>query len=261
MSASSDPQRNGVLVADSLRVRDGAARGLDLHRERFVSSAERLLGREAAARGWREALTQVPRTGDWFPRWELRAADTEVRVLVRPTPPTSVEVVVATAPVDPRTAPLTKGPDLEALQGLRDAVAPLGAGEAIIVDARDTIIEGAYSALLVIDPARAGATGASLVVERVPSEVPRIPSVTERLVIAAIEAAGGTVVERARSTAELEGCELWVLSALHGVRLATSWVTGAHGAAPQLAHGPAARARVHEVRAALELAARPLPFT
>ncbi len=262
MSASSvSPPSAAVLVAESLRVREGAACGLDLHRDRFLSSAELHLGRTTAERGWLDGLSEVPREGDWFPRWEVRADDPRVHLLLRPTPATATEVVVATAPHDPRTAPLTKGPDLAALQRLRDAVAPLGAGEAIIVDAHGTLIEGAYSALLVLDPARQGAVGAPLVVERVPSAVPRIPSVTERLVVAAVESSGGSVVDRARRGADLEGCELWVLSALHGVRLATAWVPGSDATVPQLAAGSVAQARVAHVRALLDATARPLPFT
>ncbi|MFM2353662.1 MAG: hypothetical protein RLZZ608_1068, partial [Actinomycetota bacterium] len=168
---------------------------------------------------WRDVVAALPRTGDWFPRVELRhrADGTQLGLRLRPTPPPSTEVVVATAPHDPRTQPLIKGPDLDRLQALRVAVQPSGAGEAIIVDAHGTLIEGAYSGLL-------WWKGETLVRPR--DAVPRIPSVTVRLVLEAARADGVELAEADAVPAELEGCELWVLSALHGLRTATHWIDG-----------------------------------
>ncbi len=206
-----------LLVADSWRVVDGRARGLDRHRARFLEAAAE--HRDDAPDFWHDVIAALPRTGDWFPRVELRERGdgTQLSLRLRPTPATSTEVEVATAPHDPRTRPLVKGPDLDALQALRVAVQPLGAGEAIIVDARGRIVEGAYSGLL-------WWRGETLV--RPSDALPRIPSVTADLVIDAARAAGVTVVEADARPDDLVGCELWVLSALHGLRSARRWIDG-----------------------------------
>lgn len=219
-----DPHEGRLLVADSWHVIDGRVRGLDRHRERFLSATR--AHRDDADDFWRDAIAALPRTGDWFPRVELRERGdgTLLGLRLRPTPPTSTEVVVATAPHDPRTQPLVKGPDLDALQSLRVAVQPSGAGEAIIVDARGAIIEGAYSGLL-------WWRGETLVRPR--DAVPRIPSVTVQLVLEAARADGVELAEAEALPAELEGCELWVMSALHGVRAASLWVDGPTLALPR----------------------------
>lgn len=219
-----DPHEGRLLVADSWRVVDGRVRGLDQHAERFLSAARP--HRDDAEVFWHDAIAALPRTGDWFPRVELRerADGTQLGLRLRPTPPTSTEVVVAAAPFDPRTQPLVKGPDLDALQALRVAVQPRGAGEAIIVDAHNVIIEGAYSGLL-------WWRGDTLVRPR--DAVPRIPSVTLHLVLEAARAEGVALAEADARPADLEGCELWVLSALHGIRTAVTWVEGPVLGAPQ----------------------------
>jgi branched-subunit amino acid aminotransferase/4-amino-4-deoxychorismate lyase len=212
-----DPHEGRLLVADSWRVVDGRVRGLELHRDRFLAATG--THRPDSDDFWRDVVAALPRTGDWFPRVELRhrADGTQLGLRLRPTPPPSTEVVVATAPHDPRTQPLIKGPDLDRLQALRVAVQPSGAGEAIIVDAHGTLIEGAYSGLL-------WWKGETLVRPR--DAEPRIPSVTVRLVLEAARADGVALAEADAVPAELEGCELWVLSALHGLRTATHWSDG-----------------------------------
>ena len=219
-----DPHEGLLLVADSWRVIDGRARGLDRHRARFCASAREY--RDDADDFWRDVLAALPSSGDWFPRVELRerADGTQFRLRLRPTPPTIGTVDVMTAPYDPRTRPLVKGPDLDALQSLRVAVQPSGAGEAIIVDARGRIVEGAYSGLL-------WWRGETL--ERASGALPRIPSVTVDLVIEAARAAGVTIVEADARPADLADCELWVLSALHGLRTAQHWINGPKLAPPR----------------------------
>lgn len=246
-----DPGEGGIAAADSWRVRDGCVRGLEQHRERFLASAGRALTPEfstalrdpglrspensrhphlgsartpelvhtdlgQSADFWADVVAGLPRTGDWFPRVELRERGT-LSFRLRPTPATATEVVVATAPHDPRTTPHVKGPDLDALLALRTEVQPLGAGEAIILDAQGRLIDGAYSALLWW---RDGILTAPPVART------RIPSVTATLILGAAQRDGVPTAVADASPAELEGCELWVLSALHGVRRATAWVDG-----------------------------------
>lgn len=231
-----DPHDGSLLVADSWRIVDGTARGLERHRARFLAAvaAQRPDDVEAAVRFVDDAIAALPRTGDWFPRLELRtrggADGHQWWLRLRPTPPTSEEVVVATAPRDVRTLPLIKGPDLDALLSLRTAVQPLGAGEAIILDTDGHLVEGAYSGLL---------WWHDDVLVRPADDLPRIASVTVDLVLDAARAEGATLEERRERPEELEGCEVWVLSALHGLRVATAWVDG-----PRLGPGDrAARGR------------------
>ena len=242
-----DPHDGRLLVADSWRVVDGMARGLEHHRARFLTgvAAQRPDEVDAAERFVDDAIAALPREGDWFPRLELRtrgdhgAAQWWLRL--RPTPPTSTEVVVATAPRDVRTQPHVKGPDLDALLSLRTAVQPLGAGEAVILDADGHLVEGAYSGLLWWNDD---------VLVRPADALPRIASVTVDLVLDAARAAGVTLEERRERPEQLEGCEVWVLSALHGLRVATTWVDG-----PALAPGD----RATEGRAWLAAAAAAVP--
>lgn len=218
-----DPREGRLLVADSWRVVDGRVRGLEKHRARFLASAAE--HRDDAEAFWRDAIAVIPRSGDWFPRVEVRdrADGSQLNLLLRQTPAISTEVDVATAPYDPRTRPLVKGPDLDALQALRGAVQLSGAGEAVILDDRGHIVEGAYSGLL---------WWRGEVLVRASGAVPRIPSVTIDLVLEAARAAGVTIDEADAQPADLAGCELWVLSALHGLRVATRWING-----PTLAAG------------------------
>ena len=239
-----DPHDGRLLVADSWRVVDGRVRGVDRHRARFLRAVENQ--RPNAVADADQFVTAVidalPRTGDYFPRVELRGRgdDWQLWYRLRPTPETSADVVVATAPHDVRTQPLVKGPDLDALQSLRIAVQPLGADEAVIVDEQGHIVEGAYSGLLWW---RDG------VLVRPDDSMPRIASVTVDLVLAAARAEAVPLAEERARPTDLAGCEVWVLSALHGLRVATNWVD-APGLAParRAAHG----------RAWLEAAATPL---
>lgn len=241
-----DPHEGRLLAADSWRVVDGHVRALDRHRERFLEAVSR--HRTDGERFFDAVLAALPRTGDHFPRVELRARDdgTTLALRLRPTPARTETVVLATAPYDPRTEPLVKGPDLDALQRLRTAVQPLGAGEAVILSPEGAVVEGAYSALLWW---RADGVLAY------PSDAhPRIPSVTEGLVLEAARAAGVAIEPVDARPADLAGCELWALSALHGLRVVTEWAAG-----PALAIEPG---RAERGRGWLEAAlATPVPLT
>ncbi|GAA1702284.1 aminotransferase class IV [Microcella alkalica] len=259
-----DAHAGALLAADSWRVVDGRVRGLDQHRARFLSAVAPF--RDDGGAFFDEVVAALPRAGDWFPRVELRArgipvpavgdgpsaagagtgTGTVLSLRLRPTPTTTEEVVVATAPYDPRAHPLTKGPDLEALQRLRTAVQPLGAGEAIILSPDGLVVEGAYSGLVWVrsddamvhpDDGRA-----------------RIPSVTVSVLLKAAAAHGVAIEASDARPDDLDGCELWVLSALHGLRVATAWVDG-----PRLVHEPgrAEGARRWLTEALVELPAVP----
>lgn len=213
-----------VEVADSWLVSDGRTLALDLHRSRFFSG----IGETVDATGfWDAAMALVPDTGDWFPRVELqsRAGAALLVFRLRSAPERSRSVVLATNPgPDPRTVPLIKGPDLEIMQRLRTSVQHLGATEAVIVNSDGFVVEGAYSAL-------AWWRGSILCTP--PAEFDRIDSVTAKSLLAMATALGIETFTEAVTPPELDGVELWALSALHGPRIATSWIDG-----PSLAELP-----------------------
>lgn len=214
-----DMSETRVVVADSWRVVDGRARAVGLHRERFLATA----GPSAEA-FWDAAIAAIPRSGDWFPRVELHSSGRLVFRL-RSTPETSRTAVLATwHNGDPRTTPATKGPDLESLLSIRTAVQPLGANEAVILSPDGYVVDGAYSALL---------WWRGDVLCGPPRDFARVDSVTSRTVLTLQTALGFDTYEEAVTPAELDGTELWVLSALHGARIGTAWIDG-----PELAEKP-----------------------
>lgn len=234
-----DPGLGTVLVADSFRVVAGDARGLHHHRERFIAgvAAQQALAADVSAAGASthavdrnarvaafldDAVAAIADAADahpetaLFPRIELRDRG-DLRLVLRPSPAIERDVVLATADRDPRRVPTIKGPDLERLVSLRTAAQARGAGEAVILDARGGVIEGAYSAIVW---SRDGH------LHVIADDAPRIPSVTERLVLDAARASGRAVLRERPTPDDLEGAAVWVLSALHGARAATAWVDG-----------------------------------
>jgi len=212
-----------TLVADSWLVNDGAVVGLDRHYRRFSSSV--LAHTSITARELElflsELTSTLPLQGRWFPRIEVLETPEghQLHYRKRVAPQRSSEVVIARASHDPRRNTQVKGPDLSSLMALRSEVASTGAGEAVIVDALDHVIEGAYSTVLVWGPGEDGVT-------MVPRSVGRLPSVTEDVLCDLLRAQGFTVEEKMMSVAELHNSEVWIVSALQGIRLATTFVGG-----------------------------------
>ncbi|HEU4948873.1 MAG TPA: aminotransferase class IV [Kribbella sp.] len=204
-----------LRVADSFLVAEGKVRGLDLHRDRFTSSCTAL--GVSAGEFWDASVRQLPRTGRWFPRFELGASG-EPALLIRPAPPTGggVRVSVHDGP-DPRTAPRVKGPDLAALGELKArAASAYGADEVLLTAPDGAVLEAAYSGVLWWE-------GEALC--EPPGDRPILPSVTARLVRRIAAEAGVEVVERARTAAELADLEVWLVNALHGIRQVEAWQT------------------------------------
>lgn len=210
------PNANNIRVADSWLVVEGTVAGLDSHIERFTGSVRQEFPGLDTESFIRASLAALPRTGRWFPRIEAIVVDGGplLRLRVRVAPEPLTEVTVATAMYDPRTAPAVKGPNLEALGALRTELA---VGEAIIVDGDGYIAEGAWSSIV-------WWRGESLHV--VDPSIARLPGVTERLVLNHARAIGTSVTASRARPAELDGAEVWVLSALHGIRVATDWRDG-----------------------------------
>ena len=237
-----------VLVADSWLVLDGAVRALDVHRDRFTSSvsATGLVADDDVASFWDTVVDVLPRDGAWFPRVELvrgaAAGAPELRARLRTAPDRTRSVRVATAAHDPRTSPLVKGPDLAALGDVRAEAASRGAEEAVILSPEGHVVEGAWSSLV-------WWRGDSLCTPA--DDLPRLPGVTSRTVLTLAAVLGVDVLHDRTTPAELDGAEIWSLSALHGVRIVSGWVDG-----PSPAEQPG---RLATWQARLDALRRPLP--
>jgi len=218
-----EPRRGETLVADSWRVDDGQVVALEHHLDRFrtsVASTTELASAPVEA-FLAAVLHKIQPVGSWFPRIEAVATPggPTLRYRHRVAPELTSEAILASTSQDPRTHPLVKGPDLEALLRLRSNVAPLGATEAVILDAQGAIVEGAYSSVVVW-------TSGSDVLTIVPRSTPRLPGITEQVVLDSARREGVSVEERTLFPQDLDNATVWILSALHGIRQATAWVDG-----------------------------------
>ena len=207
-----------VVAADSFVVDQGKTIGYDQHLSRFaeaITDAGFSLDAELA-----EFISRcemwIPREGRWFPRFDLVTSPEGhyFRYHHRLAPAQQETASLIVAPSDTRLVPHRKGPDLERMGDLRWWAYSRGAQEALILSPEGIVVEGAYSAIAVIDHD-------SNEFAITPRSFPRIPSVTERIVRILADEDGLSVAEKPHSLAQLEGKEVWVLSALHGIRNAT----------------------------------------
>lgn len=235
-----------LLVADSWLVRDGRVRGFERHRERFLRACGEAGGPplRRLLEFWRDMADALPRTGEWFPRVELAPHSLELRLLLRHAPPLGTGVRLwAAGQSDPRTVPRRKGPDLAALAGVRERAAGQGAQEAVLVAPSGTVLEAATASVLWWEDD-------TLCLP--PPRLPVLPGVTVALVQERARRDGIHVAHRERTVAELDGREVWLVNALHGIRPVTAWTGG-----PPLRAAPAERAP--QWRAWLDDIMEPLP--
>lgn len=224
-----------IVAADSWLVGGGRTLALGLHRARFLAAAP------GAEQFWDAAIAAIPSEGDWFPRVEFHEPARYVFRL-RSAPERSRSAVLATwTGADPRTEPAVKGPDLASMLRIRTAVQAEGADEAVILTDDGYVVEGAFSALL---------WWRGEILCGPPLTFERVDSVTARSVLTLARALGIDTHEEAVTPAELDGTELWALSALHGIRIATRWVDG-----PELAEKPG---RLAQWRARLDALRKPI---
>ena len=207
-----------LLAADSWLVDHGRVRAVERHWGRFSAACrEHGVAPEALAALRAHVESAVPPEGRWFPRVELRA-DGELAVRVRPAPPRESTIVAWLADVpDPRRAPRRKGPDLERLAALRERAAAHGAGEAILVDTGQRLLEGAFTSLLWWEEGT---------LCTVPDDAPILPGVTRGLLIELAGERDVPVEQRRPLPQELADRETWLVSALHGIRAVTRWADG-----------------------------------
>jgi branched-subunit amino acid aminotransferase/4-amino-4-deoxychorismate lyase len=205
-----------LYVADSFLLRNGQVAGFARHLARFAASAH-TQGLVRPVDAFLEAITAtLPATGVYFPRIDLTERG-ELELWVRPTPELKEHIVLATAASDPRTEPTIKGPDIPALNVLREKAQAAGADEAIILDSQGRIIDGSTTCLLWFD-------GDDVVMP--PAEALRVDSITVTLVTEALMNAGATVREQWVTPQDLVKKEIYALNALHGVRAVSGWIDG-----------------------------------
>jgi branched-subunit amino acid aminotransferase/4-amino-4-deoxychorismate lyase len=227
-AASAPPA--ALLVADSWLVDEGYQRAAAAHWARFGGSCRALgIDRDELRRFEVAARAALPLEGRWFPRVELTAQGLALRLRRAPRAAGTEDAhagVLVGPPGDPRSHPRRKGPDLELLAGLRARARAHGADELLLSDAGGRLLEGALSSLLWWEDDALCTT---------PDEY-ALPGVTRALLLDIARARGIEVRVQAPLPEDLAGCETWLASALHGIRVVSAWV------APQIAAGEGVRA-------------------
>lgn len=206
-----------LTVADSFLVENGSARAIERHFQRFETSIAkpRIIDFSAFQR---EVIALIPRSGAWFPRLEYREfqpAGEQFFLRLREAPERTETVTLWTCEeTDPRVSPLVKGPDLSVCQKLRRKANLHGADEAVLLSESGHIADGALSSIMWWE-------GDTLCA---PDESTQwLPSITRELVLELAAQAGFDVKLQSARPEDLAGCEVWSLSALQGIRAATSW--------------------------------------
>jgi len=242
-----------VLAADSWLVQDGAVRAFSRHRARFEAAVARAgvlpdaagWGPGGSAGFWRRVARETPREGAWFPRvaWECsdgltgggEAASGRAVFQLRPAPERSGSVSVWIPPfAEARRWPGSKGPDLAWLVALRAQARARGADEALLLVPDGSVVEAANSSLLWWD-------GEVLCVPETDGE--QLPGVTAALVVEEARRRGLEVRRVRVRPEELEGHEVWLTSALQGIRPVSAWLRdGAEVPAPAAPRAAAWRA-------------------
>jgi branched-subunit amino acid aminotransferase/4-amino-4-deoxychorismate lyase len=206
-------------VVDSFVVDEGRVRGLDRHIRRFVSSCaawrglDELVVREFAA----AAVSAIPSTGAWFPRFELLdQREVQLALRLRPAPARRLTATLwlGRSPVA-RRAPRVKGPDLATLAELRDLARSAGADEAGVQAVGGLLLETSQSSLL---------WWRGDVLCAVPEDADALPGVTRDLLLEIAAADGYRIDRELARPGDLDGLEVWLVNALHGMRVVTEWV-------------------------------------
>ena len=219
-SAPAD-QEVGLAVADSFLVADGLMIAKELHEERFRNGITKVAPSylDALDSFFEAAYALIPRVGRWFPRFELHLGSQspdQLYLRIRTAPEQLGEATLWTLPEpDPRVDPSIKGPDLSLGQQLRRKANMQGADEAVLTNPDGYLLEGALSAIVWWRGDVLCAPGDSL---------RWLPSVTRQVIIDIAKHSGLEVRFETCKPADLDGCEIWILSALHGIRPVTNWI-------------------------------------
>ena len=209
---------DSLTVADSWLVSKGHARALERHFQRFASSIADQKTRKQLPAFFAALVEQTPKEADWFPRIEYRESQPvgeRLFLRMRPAPERTETCTLWTSDKsDPRVAFEVKGPDLSSCQALRRAANLHGADEAVILSPSGNIADGALSSIV---------WWRGDVLYGPDGSTDWLPSITRELVFEIAGQAGFQTMEDAVAPENLEGCEVWSLSALQGIRGVTSW--------------------------------------
>lgn len=250
----SDPTAYSLDAADSLLVSDGRAFAIDLHRQRFGQAIDTVTRGRCGMESldfdamWESGLALIPAHGHWFPRFELRSKDGESHLAFRrrPAPTLTRAVTLLThAGADPRTKPSVKGPDIDALLDIQKSAKLRGADDIVVLTTDGDIIDGGTNALMWWRED----TLCAPITESDNSAFARVPSITAAALLGLAAALGVETRTESATPADLNGCEVWALNALHGIRMVTRWIDG-----PQLAERPGRISAWRERREALRIA-------
>lgn len=221
-----------VDAADSWLSIDGRVLAFETHVARFSRAVEFSGGDANAARdAMLRAREQTPAEGSFFPRVDF--VDDSFAIHIRPEPQLDDTARLWTATTDPRTTPAVKGPDIAALADLNASARDAGATEAVLLSFDGEVIEGAFSAICWWRDDRLCYPD---------EDLERIDSVTWKTVRSLAADDRIRLSPEFSAPADLEGCEVWVLNAKHGIRPVAEWVDG-----PALTFNPE-RARLWQSR-------------
>lgn len=231
--ADSDADSPRLLAADSWFVSDGRVRALDRHRQRFSAAAIDLGIPDAGPDDfWDAVIERFPQTGEWFPRVEIvetpSAGSPMMGFRLRPSPKRTRDLRVLIPPyVDPRSTPHRKGPDIPALEELRGrARTEHSCDEVLLLNEDGVIIEAATTSLLWWD-------GETLCVPD--PELGSLPGVTASVIVDETRRTSIEVVPRRVRPEDLNGHEVWLVNALHGIRRVTEFVDARSDSGPTVA--------------------------
>jgi len=199
-----------LRYCESWLVDHGRSRLLDAHAARMAASLRPYgVPRTDVLAALLALVDAVPDDGQWFPRLEWcgehfhqrvrRLGDGAVRSTAR----------LVTGGPDPRVQPRHKGPDFDTQDKLRAYAVQHGGDDALLVDAAGAVTESAYGSVLWW---RDGAL-------YTPDTDQVLPGIT-RAAVLRLAAEDAVAVRRApiEPAALVDVDEIWLLSALHGIR-------------------------------------------
>ena len=214
-----DMAETNLLVADSWLVKQGRVRALKLHRKRFLSSCSQLAGfqEKEIAPFWEAVLERIPATGCWFPRIEMAGSlrQPAFQLRLRKAPLIHETIRLSDCKIaDFRKTPRHKGPDLTKMLEIRKKIRETGADEGILTTPKGFLLEGLTTTLIWWE-------GKTLCTVSPSHRV--LPGVTAQLIQSLAEKEHIRVACRLRKPQDLNGCEVWAVNALHGIRQAINW--------------------------------------
>ncbi len=215
---TAEPAEN-LMVADSWLVSDGHVRALHLHQQRFTSSCTQLAGikPDDITGFWHQAMQKLPEEGLWFPRIELAGNIRQpvLQLRIRKAPDIHQDIRLINCGLkDFRKKPRHKGPDLTELMTVRKVMMEQGADDAILTTPKGFLLEGLTTSLLWWE-------GKTLCTTPLSRRV--LPGITCQLLRLIAEQENIAFACRFRKPATLNGCDVWAVNALHGIRRVVDW--------------------------------------